>query len=305
MSRRVLIAGSAALALITALVLLVTLSGGAEPGGVESAGSRSSRTAAEQKAQAPSATAQQSRPSEPVVLRAPKGKRVLTITNRTKQTIWPAASANRPMAVTGWKLNPGQSVSTLIPNGWNARVWARTGCHFDSRGHGHCLTGDCGGLFQCKGWGSLPATLAEFNLNAWRGMDFYDVSLVDGNNVPMWINHTGGHTRDQIGQNGCVKAGCTKDANLTCPRVLAQYYHGQVIDCRSSCLAFGTDQYCCRAHWAPRSTCDPSKWPINSAAIFKRAEPFAYSYVNDDATSVFTCTGQCDYRVTFGTTKGT
>ena len=33
-------------------------------------------------------------------------------------------------------------------------------------------------------WGEFPSTLAEFNLNAWNGMDFYDVSLVEGNNLP-------------------------------------------------------------------------------------------------------------------------
>lgn len=59
----------------------------------------------------------------------------------------------------------------------------------------------------------------------------------------------------------------------------------------------------CRGSWAPRSRCLPAQWPIDSAAVFKRAEPFAYSYVNDDATSVFTCSGLCDYRITFGCTR--
>jgi hypothetical protein len=36
--------------------------------------------------------------------------------------------------------------------------------------------------------------------------------------------------------------------------------------------------------------------------VWKDAEPYAYSYVDDDATSTFTCTGECDYRITFGTT---
>jgi hypothetical protein len=37
--------------------------------------------------------------------------------------------------------------------------------------------------------------------------------------------------------------------------------------------------------------------------VFKRAEPFAYSYVDDDATSVLTCTGECNYRITWGTSQ--
>ena len=50
----------------------------------------------------------------------------------------------------------------------------------------------------------------------------------------------------------------------------------------------------------PRPACVPSSWPVDSAAVFKKAEPFAYSYVNDDETSVFTCSGECDYRITWG-----
>ncbi len=53
---------------------------------------------------------------------------------------------------------------------------------------------------------------------------------------------------------------------------------------------------------AARPTCDPTKWPVDYAAVFKKAEPYAYSYAYDDATSTFTCTGECDYRITFGLT---
>jgi ribosomal protein L24E len=41
---------------------------------------------------------------------------------------------------------------------------------------------------------------------------------------------------------------------------------------------------------------------VDYAAVFKHAEPYAYSYVDDDATSVYTCKGKCDYRITFGVT---
>jgi hypothetical protein len=40
---------------------------------------------------------------------------------------------------------------------------------------------------------------------------------------------------------------------------------------------------------------------VDYAAIFKRAQVFAYSYVDDDATSTFVCAADCDYRITFGT----
>lgn len=195
--------------------------------------------------------------------------------------------------MTGWVLRAGASLTIDVPDKWNGRFWGRTGCSFNASGRGRCQTGDCGGLFQCRGYGQIPATLAEYNLNSWRNLDFYDVSLVDGSNLPMYINITHGSTKDPMNANGCTKAGCTSE--VKCPSAL-------VVPggCISPCAHFNTDQYCFRGKWAPRSECQPSKWPLDYAAIFKKAEPLAYSYVDDDATSTFTCAGECDYRITFG-----
>jgi hypothetical protein len=77
---------------------------------------------------------------------------------------------------------------------------------------------------------------------------------------------------------------------------------GHVVACESACLRFGTDQYCCRGKWSSRAQCNPAKWPVDYARVFKRAEPYAYSYVDDDATSVYVCKGRCDYRIVFGIT---
>jgi hypothetical protein len=137
-------------------------------------------------------------------------------------------------------------------------------------------------------------------MDAWDGLDFYDVSMVDGSNLPMYINVTRGQAAHQVSGNGCVAAGCTKP--VQCPVPLRVRAGGVVVACESACARFGTDQYCCRGAWAPRSQCNPAKWPVDYAAVFKRAEPYAYSYVDDDATSVFVCKGQCDYRITFGLT---
>ncbi len=232
-------------------------------------------------------------------------RRLVTFVNQMSQTIWVAAapSASTPLAATGWVLPAGQSITITTPNNLNTRFWGRTGCVFDSAGAGHCQTGDCGGLFQCKGWGTIPATLAEVNFDAWDGLDFYDVSMVDGSNVPMWINITrsSGGTTDKISQNGCVPAGCTKPVD--CPSALDVTAGGAVVGCISACARLGGDQYCCRGQWSARSACDPAKWPVDYAAVFKSAEPYAYSYADDDATSVFTCSGVCDYRITFGLTR--
>ena len=232
-------------------------------------------------------------------------QRLVTFVNAMSQTIWVAAapSATSPLSATGWVLPAGQSVTITTPNNLNTRFWGRTGCVFNSAGVGHCQTGDCGGLFQCKGWGTIPATLAEVNFDAWDHLDFYDVSMVDGANLPMWINITksSGGTADKISPNGCVPAGCTKPVN--CPSALDVKAGAAVVGCISACARLGGDQYCCQGAWSSRAACDPAKWPVDYAAVFKSAEPYAYSYVDDDATSVFTCSGVCDYRITFGLSK--
>jgi hypothetical protein len=269
-------------------------SGAASPADPAASGPPPSSGAAGQPASGQSTTGQPS-----------GGRRLVTFVNQMSQTIWVAAapSASTPLAATGWVLPAGQSVTITTPNNLNTRFWGRTGCVFDSAGTGHCQTGDCGGLFQCKGWGTIPATLAEVNFDAWDGLDFYDVSMVDGSNLPMWINITrsSGGTTDKISQNGCVPAGCTKPVN--CPSVLDVKAGGAVVGCISACAGLGGDQYCCRGQWSSRSACDPAKWPVDYAAVFKSAEPYAYSYADDDATSVFTCSGTCDYRITFGISK--
>ena len=65
---------------------------------------------------------------------------------------------------------------------------ARTGCKFDRNGQCNCATGDCHNKLQCNGAGGVPpATLAEIQLNRDGGKGFYDVSLVDGFNVPVQV----------------------------------------------------------------------------------------------------------------------
>jgi len=271
--------------------------------------SPSGRSATPTLARMPSASPSSSAPSAPAASEPPPSgaagsRRLVTFVNKMSQTIWVAAAPNpaTPLAATGWVLPAGQSVTITTPNNLNTRFWGRTGCVFDSAGVGHCQTGDCGGLFQCKGWGTIPATLAEVNFDAWDSLDFYDVSMVDGSNLPMYINTTSssGGTVDPISSDGCVPAGCTKP--VVCPTVLDVKVGGTVVGCISACARLDTDQLCCRGQYSSRAACNPTTWPVDYAAVFKRAEPYAYSYVDDDATSVFTCKGVCDYRITFGIT---
>jgi hypothetical protein len=230
---------------------------------------------------------------------APAPRRV-TLINRTRVTIWPAAWPGSTSGRTGWTLAAGHSITIEVSDTWNARLWGRTGCQFDAAGHGRCLTGDCGGLYQCRGWGQIPATLAEYDMDSFDHLDFYDVSMVDGSNLPMYITIAHGEAGHRVDADGCETGrGCTSE--VRCPRALQVRRGGHLVGCISPCARFQTDRYCCRGAYA--NDCSPSRtWPIDYARVFKRAEPYAYSWSGDNATSVFTCTGGCDYRIVFGIT---
>ncbi|XP_057750679.1 thaumatin-like protein 1 [Arachis stenosperma] len=211
-----------------------------------------------------------------------------TFVNRCDYTVWPGILANAgspALDSTGFELPKATSRTFQAPTGWSGRFWGRTGCNFDGSGSGSCLTGDCGsGQMECNGAGAAPpATLAEFTLGT-GGQDFYDVSLVDGYNLPMIVEGSGGS-----GQ--CASTGCTSDLNQQCPSEL-KALDGSA--CKSACEAFGSPEYCCSGAYGSPSTCRPSIY----SEMFKAACPRSYSYAYDDATSTFTCTG-ADYTVTF------
>ncbi|MFC1411216.1 thaumatin family protein [Streptacidiphilus sp. N1-12] len=221
-------------------------------------------------------------------------QRSITVVNHTQQTIWAIVTNTTAAYPDGKKLLPGQSASLAVANNWGGRIWGRTGCA--STGRGVCLTGDC--TTVCSG-PVTPTTLGEFSFNAFDNMDFYDVSMVDGSNLPMYINVSHTVTTDPLSASGCYKGTCTSPVN--CPSAMRAMNGGQVIGCKPPCAAFGGDTYCCRGAWAGRDNCVPSKWPVDYTQVFKKAEPYAYSYAFDDGATM-ACKGQCYYRVTFGTT---
>ncbi|WP_328677441.1 thaumatin family protein [Streptomyces sp. NBC_00343] len=224
---------------------------------------------------------------------APVGKRLITVVNRTPKTVW-AIVTNTAVYPQGRRLAPGQSLSVTVANNWGGRIWGRTGC--TSTAAGHCATGDCTSV--CEG-ANPPTTLGEFTFDAYAGMDFYDVSMVDGSNLPMYINISHTTTVDPVSSSGCYKGVCTSDVD--CPTAMQAVSGGQVVGCEPPCAAFGGDTYCCRGAWAGRDNCVPSKWPVDYTQVFKRAAPYAYSYAFDDGATM-PCKGACYYKVTFGTT---
>lgn len=135
-----------------------------------------------------------------------------TITNNCPYTIWPgtlSGAGTTPLSTTGFQLPSGQSVSiSSVPTGWSGRIWARTGCNFDASGIGTCQTGDCGGRLECNGSGaSPPASLFEITLGTGDMKDFYDVSIVDGYNLPLVAV-----PRGMSGQ--CNATGCISNLNM-------------------------------------------------------------------------------------------
>ncbi|KAF3653891.1 thaumatin-like protein 1 [Capsicum chacoense] len=211
-----------------------------------------------------------------------------TFVNKCESTVWPGILANAgspTLQSTGFELPQDSSRTFTAPTGWSGRFWGRTSCSFEGSGSGSCGTGDCGsGEVECNGAGaSPPATLAEFTLGT-GGQDFYDVSLVDGYNLPMVVEASGG-------SGMCATTGCVTDLNQICPSELKS---GGGDACRSACEAFNKPEYCCSGAYNSPAACKPSMY----SQMFKSACPRSYSYAYDDPTSTFTCSG-ADYTITF------
>ena len=143
----------------------------------------------------------------------------ITINNNCSETVWVGAFPNigsgtitggsDPGTITtlgGWELDANATATITVPDNWSGRFWGRTGCSFNAQGVCNnqtvtvnnndyviancCDTGGCqnGSNFalDCAQTGLPPATLAEFTLAA-GGLDAYDVSMVDGGNIPVEI----------------------------------------------------------------------------------------------------------------------
>ena len=213
------------------------------------------------------------------------GKR-FTLVNNCEDTIWPGIiTKGDNYHGEGFTLKPGQTTFYNASVGWSGRIWGRTGCNFDKNGTGKCQTGSCGTSLNCTGPSNPPNSIAEFTLGA--DADFYDLSLVDGYNLPIAISPING-----VGN--CSIAGCDGDLRQNCSSDLAVKSNGKVIACRSACDVFNTDEYCCRGAFADPEACQPS----NYSRSFKQVCPAASSYAFDNRASIITCSAS-EYIVTF------
>ncbi|THH05786.1 hypothetical protein EW145_g4547 [Phellinidium pouzarii] len=233
--------------------------------------------------------------------------RTFTVYNACPFTIWPAlftgAGTSVPDQVTGWEAGQYTAVSFTVPNDWTAgRIWGRRNCDFSTvQGPTSCATGGCNGGLECNpntGTGVPPASVAEWTLTGNGNLDYYDVSLVDGYDLPMEITNI----------VGCNVASCPVDLGPDCPSALQGPYDstGFPLGCKSACFANldGTPQNsanCCTGQYDTAATCPPSG--VEYYSYFKDNCPDAYAYAYDESsgTALWTCDSglNADYTLTF------
>ncbi|KAH7853317.1 hypothetical protein Vadar_001108 [Vaccinium darrowii] len=217
----------------------------------------------------------------------------IIVVNNCNNTVWPGilGTAGHPTPNNGgFRLYSGEQAVLQLPDQWSGRIWGRQGCCSDPKtGKFSCQTGDCSGLLQCRGTGGIPpATLIEMTLGTPQSpVHFYDISLVDGFNLPVSMIPIGGGA-------GCGVAACEADLNVCCPSNLVVKRQGKVVGCKSACLASKSDRYCCTGGYANPKICKPTPF----GHLFKAICPRAYSYPYDEATGLKTCRAP-QYVITF------
>nr|ANC28052.1 thaumatin-like protein [Polyporus umbellatus] len=242
-----------------------------------------------------------------LALTASAAGRTFTVYNQCPFTIWPAIFTDLnvgsavPSQPNGWQQAAFQSVSFNVPNNWRSgRIWARRDCNFNSGtpGPNSCLDGGCNGGLVCDphtGTGVPPASLAEFTLGTNGAPDNYDVSLVDGYNLPIRINNN----------KNCPVADCPVDLGPNCPAPLKGPFDstGFPVGCKSACVAglggpVNNPNCCTGTHNTPQ-TCPSSG--VAYYSYFKTNCPRAYAYAYDDASSLYQCPSNlaADYTITF------
>jgi hypothetical protein len=192
--------------------------------------------------------------------------RNITLKNNSTRTLTIRYLCGVTGATKSWSIAAGASVVHSVANGTAAiRYWADTG-------------------------NNSPAcnSLAEFTLNGAGGLDYYDVSLVDGFNMAIKIVANGGSGNGT--KYSCGTAGC--DPNNVIPNCPAALKKGKA--CCSACTVFGSPQYCCSGAYNTPATCPATTY----SNYFKGKCPNAYSYAYDDTTSTYTCTNP-SYTIIF------
>jgi hypothetical protein len=214
-------------------------------------------------------------------------------------------------------------VSTL-PMFWQGAFWPRTGCT-GSDDDLNCdwmtcrVVDDGKGKTRCGGQGvTPPATKGEINFDQ-NGADTYDVSIVDGFNVPIEIELVPGtgkkvpldakHAMFDCGISGTQTEllPLFNATNLSFTRLVKTTEAGKMAAIWSACSAASPpnpqdprwQEYCCKGKYGSaqdyaingNTKCDPSTWPrdLDTASFFHKYLIGSYSYAYDDDASTFQC----------------
>lgn len=222
------------------------------------------------------------------------GDRCLRFINECEQTIWAGASGlEQPEGAFDAvaRLDPQDCVAVAVQEAGSGRAWARTDC-----------VGDV-----CASDGNLgQGTLIQFDLPA-EGTDLYDVSLVDGFNVPVAMTPV---PTGSVAGEPCRAASCAADLTVVCPDELRRYDDdGELAYCASACRACDACQDCldCGDLAAPECAgcgafasfcCTGQACEANEhTMLWKSLCPDAITYSTD--MGIFTCMQRPDYDVVF------
>ena len=224
----------------------------------------------------------------------------------------------------GFELKPGSSRDVTVKvapekittGAGGVTVWVRTGCR-DSGDPDYplvCDTANCDMHYakhsrvECGGIGSQsPATKAEITFNGNYGLDNYDVSLVDGWNVPMLLEPVSrNYDKNPSQPYYCTCAGGSTDliplVETELPLMAYKNSSGYTVGVWSACKysAFVDPKsedpaFCCVGKYKE----DPNgcaanvrNWPPEkqTALFFQKYYPKAYSFAyGDNKGGLFTC----------------
>lgn len=212
------------------------------------------------------------------------GSKKIVVSNNCKDTLRIGVSTNgQSGGGETFDLSPGSSQTITKSDHWGGRVWGAHcgdggGSGGNNKSGGNNGTSNSGGNNKnskrddsghCSGGADNPASLAEFFFKGMGGHDYYDISLVDGYNLPMTINPDksgSGSGKYQCGSPSCDVPSCPKE-------YVVKDSSGKVTGCKSSCSATNSDEHCCKGKYDDPKTCKPDQQSEN----IKKACPDAYS----------------------------
>ncbi|KAL3081412.1 hypothetical protein niasHS_011656 [Heterodera schachtii] len=205
----------------------------------------------------------------------------LTLVNGCPYKIYVAGAVQVNLTANERQTKNVPSVSTA------QRLWANTDC--DSDNNPLC---------------NLQAAMPPISLFEWTfdadGKQTYDVSYVDGANVPISVRVP-----------NCPGVNFNKTLGNSLDTLVDQLPDAMKMDAfgkkrvKSVCLAYSTDSVCCRSPFGTPETCGPTKgWTDDQKKGYKAmlaAFPNSYNYAYDDQIATEVCMNGKEFMIGFCT----